>query len=74
MTDYLYEVDKTGIVFTALAGEIVSAGWLVKATSTAAGVTSLGLSSLAKGDIKIEEVANSLIITDFPANIQKVKK
>ncbi len=27
----------------------------------------------AKGDIKIDEVANSLIVTDFPSNIQKVK-
>lgn len=26
-----------------------------------------------KGDIKIDEVANSLIITDFPSNIQKVR-
>ena len=26
-----------------------------------------------KGDIKIDEVANSLIVTDYPANIQKVK-
>ncbi|MBL7071332.1 MAG: secretin and TonB N-terminal domain-containing protein [Candidatus Omnitrophica bacterium] len=27
----------------------------------------------AKGDIKIDEVANSLIITDFPSNIRKVE-
>lgn len=27
----------------------------------------------AKGDIKTDEVANSLIITDFPSNIRKVK-
>jgi len=56
MTDYLYEVDRAGIVFTACADEILSAGWLVKSTSSVDGVISTGLTSLAKGDIEVGAV------------------
>jgi len=53
MTDYLYEAGRGDFVITALASEVLSAGWIVKATSTVDGVSSLGLTSLAKGDIAV---------------------
>jgi hypothetical protein len=54
MADYLYEAKRGSFdVFTALAEEVISAGWLVKSTSAVDAVTSQGMTSLAKDDIKV---------------------
>ena len=71
-----YSIRKTIIYVSpgdTEAIEIVSEVVFLKYIKAADAQNLLRKAISAKGDIKIDEVANSLIVTDFPSNIQKVK-